>query len=221
MQRILAIGLAFFLITAVAYGATEHMGQGMVDKAVDGAINMATAIVEVPMQIYKGTKTGFEPIKSEVLSKVVGGVLGIGRGVSHAAGRFGWGTMELLGFWTANHQDNNGVGIPLDAKYAWEMGEQYSIFKPSLSEGLQPVGAKFIRGAEDALLGVLEVPGQIKQENKTQGGNMLVGFFRGMWFWFSREVNGFTNLATCIVPNPVENLGYPFHQDAPADAAFK
>jgi len=209
MKKLILLVMAICLMTSTAFAATENIKQGMVDKAVNGAVNLVTGIVEVPMQIYKGYNKGLDFIKNRPLSKGVGAVLGLFRGIGHAAGRMGWGAMELVGFWSANPQDNQGVGLPLDAKYSWEMGEQYSIFKPSLKEGIMPVPRKLGHGLANAFVGIAEVPGQIKL-GKSEG-KTLRGVGRGIWFWLSREVYGIGNIMTCIVPNPVDNPGYPFN----------
>ena len=132
----------------------------MATKAVRGAINLVTGIVEFPVQIVKGYKKGFGPIENEVGSKTVGTILGFFRGISHSFGRMSWGGLELFGFWTANRVDNVGIGIPLDAEYAWETGEMCDIFDPSLTAGLKPIPVKLGHGLADGLLGILEVPGQ-------------------------------------------------------------
>lgn len=213
MRRLLITTMVLCLLAAPVYAATEAIGDGMVKKAVRGGTNLFTGIVEVPMQIYKGYNNGLDLIKNRPLSKGVGAVLGMFRGIGHAAGRMSWGALELVGFWTANHKDNEGVGIPLDAEYAWEMGEQYSIFKPTLGEGVKPIGRKIVRGLGDAFVGIAELPMQtIRGKDE---GNALVGFGRGVWFWLSREVYGMGNLMTCIVPNPKDNPGYPFDREYP------
>ena len=193
--------------------ATDNVLEGMKDKAVSGAVDLVTGIVELPMQIYKGYKNGFEPVKNDAGSKVVGTVLGIFKGLGHAAGRTSWGAMELFGFWTANPKDNAGVGIPLDAQYAWEEGEPYNLFKPSLAEGIKPIGRKLVHGFANSFGGIAELPGQTLQGKRD--GNLLKGVGRGVWFWLSREVYGFSSLYTCLVPNPKDNPGYAFDGDWP------
>ena len=193
--------------------ATDDIPQGMADKAVSGAIDMVTGIVELPMQIVKGYRNGFGMIENEAGSKAVGTVLGIFRGFGHAAGRTSWGAMELFGFWTANAEDNDGVGVPLDAQYAWEEGTQYSIFKPTFAEGVQPIGRKLMRGLADGFLGIAELPGQTIQG--INDGETGKGVLQGVWFWFSREVYGFGSVLTCLVPNPEDNPGYAFDSEWP------
>ena len=177
MRIILALVLTVFMVSAFDTRADSHKGgdgivDGMVDKATRGLVNTVTGIVELPRQICKGYQNGCGFIDNEVGSKSVGTILGVLRGVTHAAGRTGHGMFELAGFWTANPADNDGVGVPLDAEYAWEDGEQYSIFEPSLGEGVKPYGAKLVRGVGNAVGGILEVPGHIKKG--AEDGNVIV-----------------------------------------------
>ena len=213
MRKLVVATLVLLLLAPAAFAATEDIGQGMIDKAKRGAINLFTAIVEVPMQAYKGYNNGLDLIKNRPLSKGVGAILGLFRGFGHAAGRMGWGALELFGFWAANHQDNDGVGIPFDAEYAWEEGDQYSIFKPTLGEGVKPIGRKLVRGLADAFGGIAEIPGQaIRGKNE---GNVWMGIGKGLWFWASRAIYGMGDIMTCVVPNPVDNPGYPFTTEYP------
>jgi len=115
MRKVVVVALVVLLLAPTAFAATEKIGEGMKEKAKRGAINLFTGIVEVPMQVYKGYNNGLDLIKNRPLSKGVGAVLGLFRGFGHAAGRVGWCATELFGFWTANHEDNDGVGIPFDA----------------------------------------------------------------------------------------------------------
>jgi len=215
--NILMLALILCLGTiVVAYGANDDIAEGMVNKAGNGIVNMFTGFLEFPVQIVKGYKNGFGPIENTAGSKTVGTVLGVFRGVSHAAGRTSWGVLELVGFWSANAEDNEGVGVPLDAKYAWEEGEQYSLFDPSLQEGIKPIGRKLVRGFADAFLGIAEVPGQIKQGVEEK--QVVQGTCRGLWFWWSRQLYGSGQILTCIVPNPEENPGYAFNGEWPWSA---
>jgi hypothetical protein len=216
MRKLIAIALILMLASPTAFAATENIAQGMGQKAIRGAVNLVTGIVEVPVQIYKGYNKGFKFIENEGGSKAVGTILGFFRGLGHAGGRMSWGALELFGFWAANSADNEGVGVPLDAEYAWEMGEQYSIFEPSFGEGVKPIGRKLLRGVGNAVGGILEVPGQTMKG--VSDGNGLEGFGRGLWFWFSREVYGMGEIYSCIVPNPVDNPGYAFNGEWPWSA---
>ena len=208
MRTFLAVALIISLAIPQTYAATENIGQGMGDKALRGAVNILTGIIELPMQTYKGFNAGHKNIESKGWSKTVGAILGFFRGISHTIGRVGWGAMELFGFWSANHPDNEGVGIPFDAQYPWEMGTRYSVFEPNFQEGIKPVAEKIGRGLADAVAGILEIPGQTF--NQSFEGNMLGGLGRGFWFFFSRELYGIGSIFTFFAPNPTDNPGYSF-----------
>ena len=221
MKRILALSLAVFVISIgvvpfSAQASTTNIAEGMGHKAVRGGINLVTGVVEIPMQTYKGYTNGLEPIKNKPTSKAVGTILGLFRGFGHSVGRFGWGGLELFGFWTANPESNEGVGVPFDAQYAWEWGTQYSIFKPSLAEGVKPIGRKLVRGVANGLGGILELPGQTIKGHRD--GNTLRGLGKGFWFWQSRQWYGFTDIFTCLGANPADNPGYPFNGEYPWSA---
>ncbi len=209
MRILIAVLLAVFVLTTGAYAASEAIGQGMVDKAYNGIVNLFTGVLEIPAQMCKGWEKGLDPINKESPKAILGGAFGFFRGIAHAAGRTTWGVFELATFWAANPKDNVGVGIPLDSKYSWEAGEQYCITKPTLGDGVVPVGRKFVNGFTDALTGMVEWPVQ------TTKGNPLVGFCRGLWFAVSRELNGVANMATFLLPNPTETYGYGYHTKWP------
>lgn len=209
----LVIAALTFSTTTVFAG---EIADGMGQRAVRGARNLVTGILEVPYQIKKGYNNGVSFIDNDAASKTVGTVLGLFRGFSHAGGRMSWGMVELFGFWAASPDSNDGVGVPLDAEYPWEEGTQYSIFKPTLGEGIKPWFRKFGRGLGNGLLGIAEVPGQIKKG--IDEGNVGTGVLKGLWYWASRGVYGFSNVATAFVPNPVDNLGVHFDEEWPWDA---
>jgi len=216
MKKVFALTLAVMLVASPVFagGGESETATSMGHKLMRGFRNTLTGILEVPFQIGKGYSNGIEQIDNQFLSKTVGTVLGVFRGFSHAAGRTGSGMMEMVGFWAANEPSVSG--IPLDAEYAWEEGAQYSIFKPTLSEGLDPVGKKLGHGLANAFLGVLEFPGQIKKG--INDGNGAKGLVKGVWYWFSREVNGMGQVVTFLLPAPAENVGPMFDEEMPWDA---
>jgi len=213
MRKVLVLALSILLIASSAHAASEDVADGMGKKLIRGVVNIFTGIIEVPVQICKGYHKGFEPLGDGVASKTVGTVLGLFRGVGHAAGRTSWGALETFGFWTANPMDNEGVGLPLDAEYAWEEGTQYSIFEPNLGEGIKPIGRKIGRGLGNTFFGIFELPGQTMKG--ASDGNLGKGLVRGIWFWLSREVYGLGSLYSAIVPNPTDNPGYAFDHKWP------
>ena len=197
-------------LAGAAFGAEQEQPKvvdGMAHKAVNGAINLVTGIVEWPMQTYKGYKNGLGVIKNKPTDKTVGCVVGfIWTGPGQTVSRMVWGGTELFGFWTANRPDNKGIGTPFDAKYAWEMGEKYSIFSPTFKEGVMPIPRKLVGGLTDSLVGIVELPGQIIKGS--QEGKMGTGIVKGVWFWWSREVYGFSGIMGCLFSNNPDNPGY-------------
>lgn len=212
-RSLVVLSLVSCLAATPSFAATTDVVGGMKDKAVRGVINLFTGIVELPVQICKGYRNGFGPIQNEVGSKTVGTILGVFRGLGHAAGRTGWGAHELFGFWSVNPEDNEGNGIPLDAEYAWEEGTQYNIFEPSLKEGIKPYGRKLLRGIANGFLGIAELPGQTIKG--MHDGNVLKGLGKGVWYWFSREVYGMGLAYSFLLPNPADNPGVAFDGEWP------
>jgi putative exosortase-associated protein (TIGR04073 family) len=195
----------------------------MGSKLVRGAVNTVTGIVEWPMQTVKGYRNGVTFIKNRPASTAVGTVLGFLRGITHAAGRTGHGLIDVFACWAANAPDNQGVGVPLDAEYAWEEGTQYSIFKPNLKEGLMPYPRKLVRGLANGLLGIAEVPGQIvKGAGASEpGANIASGAVKGVWYWLSRTAHGIPEAILFLVPNPPDQVGNPLDEKWPWDALLK
>ncbi len=189
---------------------TASIGDGMITKGSRGIVNTLTGWIEFPAQIIKGYDRGVSFIDNEAGSTTVGTVLGIFSGVSHAAGRTGYGLLELFGFWTANPATNERNGVPLDGKYAWTDGEAYSIFEPTLGEGIEPYPNKLVRGLGNGFGGILELPGQtIKGAGE---GRVLTGLGKGLWFSMSRVAYGFGDVFGFLLPNPPDQMGYAFEQ---------
>jgi putative exosortase-associated protein (TIGR04073 family) len=210
MKRTLVLTLTALLCTA-AIAEEMTVPQRIGNKAVRGAIDLVTGIVELPMQIVKGYNKGCDPIKNEPTSKAVGTILGFFRGVGHTAGRMGHGGRELFACWTADQPSNDGIGVPFDAVRSWEQGEQYSILKPTLKEGVTPIGRKLKMGLANTFTGIVEVPKQIMKakENET---SVAKGAGKGVYNFFSRTIYGATDVFTLffLVPNQVETFGLPY-----------
>jgi hypothetical protein len=173
-----------------------EVATGMAERGIRGFRNVLTGIVEFPMQIKKGFTNGVGFIDNEAGSKTAGTILGI--------------------FWAASPTDNDGVGVPLDGAYPWEEGEQYSIFLPNVGEGIKPIGRKLGRGIGNGLLGILEIPGQIKAG--LNEGNVLKGAVKGIWYGLNPTAYGISNIGTAFVPNPENNERASFDQEWPWDA---
>jgi putative exosortase-associated protein (TIGR04073 family) len=198
--------------TADDMGVPERMGR----KALRGAVDVVTGVVEVPMQVYKGYDNGFGPIKNKPASKAVGTVLGFFRGLGHAAGRVTHGGRELVCFWSADQATDEGTGVPFDAEYSWEIGEQYSYFKPNLKEGVTPVGRKLTLGVANAFTGIVEVPNQIVKANR-DGDNVVIGAGKGVYYFISRTIYGATDVISLffLVPNQEDTYGYAYSSRYP------
>lgn len=214
-RNLIAVLVVSGMLMASQVSAGE-VADGMGDRFQRGVKNFFTSIIEFPMQIKKGYNNGVSFIENEAGSKTVGTVLGIFRGVSHWGGRMSSGAIELFGFWAVSPEDNDGVGIPLDHEDAWEDGTQYSLFEPSFEEGIKPIGRKIGRGFGNGLLGILELPGQIKKG--ADEGNVVKGVGKGFWYWMSRGVYGMKDLTSALAPNPVDNKGVHFEEEWPWDA---
>lgn len=216
MKKTLLLTVATLFIATASFASTDEVVQGMADRAIRGSVNLVTGIVEWPMQTVKGYENGFDQIENEFGSKTVGTVLGFFRGIGHSAGRIGSGATELFGFWAVSPEDNDDVGVPLDAEYAWEEGTQYSIFEPTLSEGLQPMWNKLGRGLGNGFLGIAELPGQIRRGYQNE--ELLQGIGRGIWYSFSRAAYGLGEAFVFWGPNPPDNPGVSFPDQWPWDA---
>lgn len=212
--------LAVSLMTVPAFQASaaeEEVLPGMAKKFGYGVVDTVTGIVELPVQTVKGYKKGVGFISHEPSSKAVGTVLGFFRGIGHAAGRTLHGAIDVVTFWTANREDNEGIGIPLDAEFAWQQGEAHSLFKPSLKEGLMPYPRKLGYGLADGFLGLVDVPAQVVAGARADQPviGVPVGAVRGLWFGVSRITTGLGDAILFLVPNPEETHGYAYSHDLP------
>lgn len=149
--------------------------------------------------------------------KIGGAIVGIFDGIGHSAGRTLSGVTDIVGFWAASPRTNEGAGLPLDAEYAWEEGEPYDLFDPDFKEAtVMPVGKKLIRGLSNGLLGIVEIPGQI-MKGVSEGAPDL-GIVKGIWYFYSREVAGLSDIVTIILPNPEDTKGLAFDEEYPWEA---
>ena len=106
---------------SIVRNISDEVMKGMGEKAKRGAINTLTGWIEIPAQIAKGYEYGWMGKEN---TGWVGAIGGIFAGIGTAAGRTLSGMGELSGFWAADPEDNERIGIPLDAEYAWEEGMQ-------------------------------------------------------------------------------------------------
>lgn len=202
------------VFTATAHAASEDVLDGMVKKLRRGVINTFTGWLEFPAQIVKGYNEGFGGDEN---NKFLGMVVGVFDGVGHSVGRTFSGITEVAGFWAANPKDNRNVGIPLDAEYAWEEGEPYDIFDPNFTDAaLKPVVNKFFRGLSNGLFGFIELPKQIVKG--ALGVSPEFCIFKGLWYWYSREISGLSDIATAPFVNPEDTMGVAFDEEWPWEA---
>ncbi len=207
--KVAGVLIVSLLVASWCFAQDDNVISHMGNKAWRGAVNLFTGWLEIPYQIKKGTERGFAGSDNAF----IGGVAGFFRGVVHAIGRTASGAIDLAGFWLPNPTSNEGVGVPLDAEYSWEEGEPYYIFE----SGIEPIGSKILRGAGNGLGGILEFPGQIIKGFQ-EGGNPVMGLFKAIWYPIGRVYNGAADLATCLVPNPKDQVGEPFDEEYPWDA---
>ena len=204
----------FFVCATNAHADSDNVFSGMGAKLWRGIVNTATGWIELPAQTMKGYKYGYLGNENH---KVGGVLLGMLTGVVHATGRTLSGAFDIAGFWAADHPDNDGVGTPLDAEYAWEEGTPYNHFAPSYEEAtLGPWSNKLLRGAGDSLGGFLEFPGQIMKGIKNKSYDL--GIIKGLWYWYSRQVDGIANVSTFFLPNPPDTKGAAFDEKWPWSA---
>jgi putative exosortase-associated protein (TIGR04073 family) len=216
VKKLSAVILAIALLAyaPAVYAAADDLVDGMAAKFWRGLVNTFTGWVEFPAQIIKGYNEGFMGDES---NKILGVVVGIFEGLGHSAGRTFNGMTELMGFWAANPADNEGIGMHLDAEYAWEEGTPYDAFDPTFTEGaVMPVANKALRGLGNGFLGIAEVPGQIAK-GISEGAPDL-GIIKGIWYWLSRGVHGLSDVMTCLLPNPEDQKGLAFDEKWPWEA---
>jgi len=212
---VVAVFLVVVFLCSTTFAATaDELFTGMGKKFVRGVVNILTGWVELPMQTYKGLQGNLPGCED---NPVLGTVCGLFKGIGHAIGRTAWGGVELVGFWAANPADNVGIGIPLDAQYAWEEGEPYDCFDPDFQEAtLMPMGQKLFRGLGNGILGFVELPGQIAKGISEKAPDL--GIIKGLWYWYSREVYGIGDLVSVIFPISEDNPGVAFDEEYPWDA---
>lgn len=212
LSIIVAVLFLFAAAPAFAADAPKDLVNGMGAKAYRGAVNTVTGMAEIPMQVSKGyEKDG-----------VIGGVVGIFTGVWHAAGRTISGAFELAGFWSADLESNEGMGVTLDAEYAWEKGEKASLSSPSVEKAtFDPMGMKLLRGFGNTVFGLAEVPGQIMKSIHTPAAEIKIfdaGIGKGLWYFISREIVGASDLASFLLPGPADTKAMNFDEKWPWSA---
>ena len=208
------IVVLFLASATTAHAASENFMEGMIQKLWRGVVNTLTGWTEFPIQIFKGYNEGFMGDEDNKVLGVIGGVFD---GIGHSTGRTLSGISDIVGCWAADPESNEGVGIPLDGEYVWEGEVPYNLFSPDFTEAtLVPIGTKLFRGLGNTLFGIAEVPGQIVKGVSEEASDF--GIIKGLWYWFSREVAGVSDLVTVILPGPEETKGIEFDEEWPWEA---
>jgi len=211
MKRFLVLlVLLVFLISLPGFAADRCYVKDSARKAKEGAINIFTGWLELPFQTTKGYKKGWEN------NKLLGGIFGLFRGFAHGIGRTVDGVYQFVTFPLPNPKNNDGVGLPLDSKYAWEDGVHYSLLKDGLRDGLRPMKRKIFRGTINACFGILDMPGQLGKglsEDKP-----FKGLAKAFVFPMGRIASGLYDVATFPFPNEIAQYGYPLEEKQPWDA---
>lgn len=212
VSLVLVIVVAVFFSSA-AYAAEGAAGDAMA-KLQRGFLNTATGWVEVPSQISKGFKEGFG---GNVDNKIGGIVAGTVEGVLAGVGRTFSGVVEVLTFWAKTPASNEGVGIALENKLAWEEDAVYDLENKDVETTMiSPMTEKFKRGIANLLFGIAEIPGQMKKGISEKAYDF--GLINGLVNFVSREISGAVDLATVFIPTPKDAIGMHFDDEYPWDA---
>lgn len=209
MKKVFFVFTFLYVLGVLSSCAYASYIGASVEKAKQGVVNTFTGWLEVPCQISKGWKGGFGEDKN---NKLLGGFLGVFRGLIHATGRTATGIYQVATFPLPNPKSNEGIGIPLDAKEAWEEGAQYSL----VNHGIQPIGKKVFRGFINTFFAIFEVPGQVAKGFEED--RPFVGLGKAVVFPVGRFSSGVYDLATALLPNSVEEYGYALEEKQPWDA---
>ena len=236
-----AIKKALFTVTIILTAAyTEKLVaadktalNGMADKAAHGFVNFGYGWMEFPMQIVKGYDRGIYLRKdSPAIAKTAGFFWGAGRGVTFLIGRMYLGAYQLVGFWSANPDDNYGIGIPFDGEYPLDEGLLHdvplkSIHRPmirKLKRGLSHFGRAAVLLSQNFpvlsdidfeipihipfTLQYYDIPVRLPYSRSEQllDPNPL----QTLWFIPSRMAVGVYETLGFLLPSSVETEGYSF-----------
>jgi len=205
---LIAMTFLFFATAATANAASDEVLDNMMKKLQRGVINAFTGWIEFPVQVAEGFNEGF---KGDENNKLFGVLFGVLDGVSHSAGRTISGVTDIIGFWAAGPENNENIGIPLDAEYAWEKGEPYDIFNPNFTDAtLRPMVNKLFRGCGNGLFGFMELPYQINKGISEKAPD--AGVLKGLWYWGSREISGISDVISAPFANPKDTIGITFDE---------
>jgi len=212
MRRVSVIVFLLCLVLSFsAYGEEKYV-KSSVEKAKQGFTNLITGWLELPYQVVKGYKHGFG---HKGKNKILGGTLGIFRGVVYGVGRTADGAYEVVTFALPNPRNNEGVGIPLDSRNVWEEGSRYSV----MHNGFGPVGRKVKRGVINSVFGIFELPAQIGKGFSQD--KPIKGLAKAIVFPLGRISSGVYDVVTFFLPNDSEGFGFPLSEKHPWDGFDK
>lgn len=201
---------------SAAWAVEDSIKWGMCEKGSRGFVNIFSGWMEVPMQVYKGYNDGVRGINSPAGSRSLGALGGLFRGMSHAVGRTGWGAFEFGGLWARNPTSNEELLLLLDSNYAWEKGSRKAFRCPTATDGMKRVGYRMERGLRGAVLGVAEIPGQMRKADAERRRH--IGIPKGVWFAASRIWEGVGDVALLPFAGPETTLNVPYEEIEPWDA---
>lgn len=185
------------------------------------------------MQIKKGYDRSVYIIEGyPAVSRSIGLVWGTGRGFYFAFGRMYLGFYQLLGFWSANPDDNYEIGIPFDGEYPLDEGLLHDVPLTSIH---RPMIRKFKRGISHWVTALKSIPRHIPILNKIDFEIPIhipftlkyydipirlpyakseqleePHFGKEAWLISSRMVVGFYETTGSVFPSAIETEGYSF-----------
>ena len=227
MKRMMAF-LALLGVCICASATEDNYFYGCVNKLTRGTVNILTGWVELPAQVYKGYRKGYDDggaisvQNMPAASRSLGAAAGLFRGVGHACGRTVWGVVDFATFWTKDRLTNKNMLFLLDGDYAWSEGEPKYFFCPTGSDGCNKLSYRIDRGFNDLVYSFGEVPCQTEVYwDRHQNGMVVVGALNGLWLFSSRFVNGATDLVFCLFPSPEDRLQIPYDANHAYDVCDK
>jgi putative exosortase-associated protein (TIGR04073 family) len=216
-KRLLVVCVVVCMVLGSAvscYASAQGLAEGMGAKLLRGVVNTLTGWVEIPARIAQGYNDGIGGDKN---NKVGGAFAGIFLGIWNGVGRTVSGAGDVVGFWAADPKSNENTGIPLETEYAWESATPYYLSSPNFGEAtIVPMGNKLGGGLGNGFLGFVELPGQIMKGLKLHAPDL--GIIKGLWYWYSREIDGICDIVSFILPNPKDTKALAFDEKWPWSA---
>jgi hypothetical protein len=212
IKRFVQFAAVAFLFASASHAADPFVGDGMADKGTHGLVNIFTGWMEIPVQMKQGYDSGYSEERNRISpaeSRTAGFVGGFFTGSANAVGRTFTGVYQLAGFWSANHESNEGVGHHLGKEYAWQKSAPPEPTCPG-----KRIEAKLGRGFGDLTAGPAEIP---IQADKTWTVDRIhdPGFGKGLWFATSRIYGGVFDIVGFVLPGYQKTYGYGYDTESP------